>query len=178
MGNYNNTFAVLWTPDWYIFYVNGVFTFIATRGVSHVDEYIILSEEPYFWENLPDSVRNGAVVQDTFRVDYVRVYRKKSSTLVNNKNPKNLENFNLEQNYPNPFNPVTTIPYSIPNDNFVTLKVYDIMGQEVSTLLNEYKKAGTYAVSFDATNLPSGVYYYKLVSGRSFSKVEKMLLMR
>ncbi|NOY60859.1 MAG: T9SS type A sorting domain-containing protein [Calditrichaeota bacterium] len=172
-----NTFAVLWTPDWYIFYVNGVFTFIATRGVSHVDEYIILSEEPYFWNDLPDSVRNGAVVQDTFRVDYVRVYQKKSSTLVNN-NKKSVENFALEQNYPNPFNPFTTIPYSIPADNFVTLKVYDVMGQEVSTLVNEFKKTGAYTISFDATNLPSGVYYYKLVSGRSFSKMNKMLLMR
>ena len=173
-----NTFAVLWTPDWYIFYVNNVFTFIATRGVSHVDEYIILSEEPYFWKDLPDSVRNGAVIQDTFRVDYVRVYQKKSSTLVKNITQKNVENYALEQNYPNPFNPVTTIPYSIPADNFVTLKVYDIMGQEVSTLVNEQKKAGAYTVSFNATNLPSGVYYYKLVSGSSFSKTNKMLLLR
>ena len=57
-----NTVAVEWTPDWYIFYVNDVFTFIATRGVSHIDEYIILSEEPRFWKDLPDSVRNGATV--------------------------------------------------------------------------------------------------------------------
>ena len=173
-----HTIAVEWTPDWYIFYVNGVFTHIATKGVSHVDEYIILSEEPRFWEDLPDSIRNGATVQDTFFVDYVRVYQKKPAAPVEEREDKTLQKFALEQNYPNPFNPVTTIPFSISVDDFVTLKVYDMMGQEAATLVNEHKKAGAYAVPFDATDLPSGVYYYKLVVGSSFSKSRKMLLVR
>ena len=172
-----NTVAVEWTPDWYIFYVNDVFTFIATRGVSHIDEYIILSEEPRFWKDLPDSVRNGATVQDTFRVDYVRVYQKKSQTLVENAD-HSVTDFSLEQNYPNPFNPATTIVYSIPVADRVTLKIYNMMGAQVATLVDEQQKAGAYAVAFDAGNLPSGVYYYKLISGSSFMQTKKMLLVR
>ena len=72
--------------------------------------------------------------------------------------------FYLGQNYPNPFNPSTNIKYSIPADAMVTLKVYDILGTEVSTLVNEYQQAGTFDVVFNGSNLASGVYYYQLTS--------------
>ncbi len=99
----------------------------------------------------------------------------------------------LYQNYPNPFNPVTTIKYSVPAvmRNFVsqqnmrfgesqyniTLKVYDILGNEMATLINKHKIAGEYEVKFDGTNLPSGVYYYQLKVG-SNSQTNKMILMK
>ncbi|MBI5471520.1 MAG: T9SS type A sorting domain-containing protein [Ignavibacteriae bacterium] len=85
--------------------------------------------------------------------------------------------FALEQNYPNPFNPVTTINYELSNDNsqLTILKVYDLLGREVATLVNEEKPAGTYRVEFDAGNLPSGVYYYRLTTG-SFTQTRKMIL--
>ena len=70
--------------------------------------------------------------------------------------------YKLEQNYPNPFNPKTTIRYSIPANSFVTIKVYDILGQEIQTLLNERKSAGNYSFSFNADYLPSGVYFYRM----------------
>jgi len=83
----------------------------------------------------------------------------------------------LEQNYPNPFNPTTTISYAIPENSVVTLKVYDLLGREVATLVNEQKKAGNYGVKFDGSQLSSGVYFYQLRSG-SLTIVRKMLLLK
>ena len=85
------------------------------------------------------------------------------------------EDFILYQNYPNPFNPSTNIKYSIPADGIVTLKVYDVLGKEVSTLVNEYKQAGTFDVVFDGSNLASGVYYYQLTTGE-LSATKKLML--
>lgn len=85
--------------------------------------------------------------------------------------------FNLDQNYPNPFNPTTIIKFSIPEENNVTLKVYDVIGKEVSVLINEKKSAGNYEISFDAAGLSSGVYFYKLEAG-NFTSTKKMILIR
>ena len=92
--------------------------------------------------------------------------------------------FQLEQNYPNPFNPSTTIKYTIPNVTLsgvegsrVQLKVYDVLGNEVATLVNEEKPAGNYEVDFSASNLTSGVYLYKIQAG-SFVETKKMILLR
>ena len=87
------------------------------------------------------------------------------------------ESFMLNQNYPNPFNPSTSISYSIPQESFVTLKVYDILGNEVQTIVSEKQPAGNYDVSFDATDLPSGVYLYTLDAG-SFVMTKKMILLK
>ncbi len=91
--------------------------------------------------------------------------------------------YSLTQNYPNPFNPTTTIQYALPADNFVTLKVYDILGQEVVSLVNEFQKAGTYNVTFNAANLPSGLYIYNIKAGvdassSAFSQTMKMMLLK
>ncbi|HZW39795.1 MAG TPA: T9SS type A sorting domain-containing protein [Ignavibacteriaceae bacterium] len=86
-------------------------------------------------------------------------------------------NFILAQNYPNPFNPTTTISYSLHKKSFTTLKVFDILGREVITLVNEEKPAGSYSVDFNASNLSSGVYFYSLTSG-SFTMNKKMILMK
>jgi len=90
----------------------------------------------------------------------------------------------LYQNYPNPFNPSTTIYYSIPDLpagrqglSFVTLKVYDVLGNEIATLVNEEKPIGNYTVEFDATNLPSGIYFYQLRAG-NYVETRKMVLMK
>ena len=85
--------------------------------------------------------------------------------------------YSLEDNFPNPFNPTTTISYSIPNDEKVVLKVYDIIGSEITTLVNEEKAAGKYEVNFDASSLSSGVYIYKIQAG-SFVSSKKMLLLK
>ena len=88
-----------------------------------------------------------------------------------------VSNYHLAQNYPNPFNPITKIKYSIPKSELVQIKVYDILGKEVKKILNEYTQAGTYEIEFNARNLPSGVYFYKMISG-SYSDTKKMILLR
>jgi len=85
--------------------------------------------------------------------------------------------FELNQNYPNPFNPGTTIRYSIPSDGFVKLSIFNTIGEEVRTLVNEFKVAGSYDENFDAAELSSGIYFYKLQTG-SFVQTKKMILMK
>jgi hypothetical protein len=106
-----------------------------------------------------------------------------------NNNPKKLDaeeenalaqvptEFSLYQNYPNPFNPVTNIRFAIPTDGFTTLKVYNTLGQEVSSLMNEDLTAGTYEVQFDGSKLSSGTYFYRLTSGNSV-ETKKFILMK
>ena len=87
------------------------------------------------------------------------------------------ESFVLEQNYPNPFNPSTKISWQLPVGSYQTLKVYDILGNEVATLVNEFREAGSYEVEFDASKLASGMYLYKLQAS-SFVETKKMILLR
>jgi hypothetical protein len=98
--------------------------------------------------------------------------------------PNDIENennlpihYSLNQNYPNPFNPATTISYSIPNAGNVSLKIFNVLGQEVHSLINEYQNPGTYKVTFDASSLTSGVYFYSL-SSDNFLQVKKMMLVK
>ncbi len=101
-----------------------------------------------------------------------------SITFVNNIRGSGLpDDYQLSQNYPNPFNPTTTISYSIPNESFVTIKVYDILGREVETLVNEEKNAGNYNVNFNAGNLSSGIYFYRMQAG-NFIQTKKLLLLK
>ncbi|MFA6981162.1 MAG: T9SS type A sorting domain-containing protein, partial [Ignavibacteriaceae bacterium] len=85
--------------------------------------------------------------------------------------------FALAQNYPNPFNPETFIQFSVPQESFVTVKVFNTLGEEVATLLNEAKTAGTYNVSFNAKNLTSGIYFYT-IKANDFTSTKKMILMK
>ena len=87
------------------------------------------------------------------------------------------QNFNLTQNFPNPFNPSTKIEYSIPEESFVQLKVYDILGNEIATLINEEQSAGSYRADFSGANLSSGLYIAKLQAGH-YSKTIKMTLLK
>ncbi len=98
--------------------------------------------------------------------------------------------FSLSQNYPNPFNPTTIIKFTISDLRFTILKIYDVLGNEVATLVNEEKVAGIYEVEFDATGIPSGIYFYRLTtvdpssslptvtqgSGQGFTATKKMII--
>lgn len=92
-------------------------------------------------------------------------------------NDHTLHSFNLLQNYPNPFNPSTSISWQSPIDSWQTLKVYDVLGNEITTLVDAYQPAGKYEAEFDANGLPSGIYFYKLQAG-DFIQTKKMVLMR
>lgn len=85
--------------------------------------------------------------------------------------------YSLKQNYPNPFNPTTTIEFSIPEESFVELKVYDVLGNEVATLANDNFAAGTYRADFNGNNLTSGTYFYRLITG-NYVALKKMLLLK
>ena len=85
--------------------------------------------------------------------------------------------FILFQNYPNPFNPVTNINFSLPAKSFVSLKVFDLIGREVATFVSQEKSAGTYQVTFNASRLPSGIYFYRLIAG-TFTQAKKMLVLK
>jgi hypothetical protein len=108
-------------------------------------------------------VRNLIAVRDTV-------------TSVEN-NDEDILNYKLEQNYPNPFNSVTHIRYTIPQSGRVTLKIYDLMGKEVATLLARFQNAGSYDVIFQAGELASGIYFYTLTSG-NFMATKKLILLR
>ena len=92
--------------------------------------------------------------------------------------------YKLSQNYPNPFNPSTNIKYSIPQSSQVIIKVFDVLGSEILILVNEEKNTGTYELTWNAENLPSGIYFYRLQAlptGRqagSFVETKKMVLLR
>ena len=85
--------------------------------------------------------------------------------------------YKLNQNYPNPFNPSTAISYQLSAISFVTLKVYDALGREVMTLVNKEQPVGNYRINFDASNLTSGIYFYRIVAG-SFVQTKKMVLLK
>lgn len=87
------------------------------------------------------------------------------------------DGYSLSQNFPNPFNPATTINYTVAVNSFVSLKVFDVQGREISTLVNESKSAGSYNVTFDASNYPSGVYFYEIKAG-DFTDKKKMVLIK
>lgn len=90
----------------------------------------------------------------------------------------NPEEFSLGQNYPNPFNPTTKIRYKIQVASYIELKVFDALGKDVATLVNEMKIAGSYEVEFNASNLPSGVYFYSLIANGKQMSVKRMALVR
>lgn len=97
------------------------------------------------------------------------------TSVENNYEP--VQSFVLSQNYPNPFNPTTKIGYEIPERSFVTIKVYDVLGKEIATLVNEEKLNGSYEVEFKSNGLASGIYYYRIKAG-NYSQTKKMILLK
>lgn len=88
-----------------------------------------------------------------------------------------MKDYQLFQNFPNPFNPVTSISYQLPSSGNVTLKIYDVLGNEIKALIDEYKPAGRYTINFNASALASGIYFYRLkVNNYSFTK--KLILIK
>ncbi len=115
---------------------------------------VYLATDESVWKSNPDSIATEVVEEE------IKDYK-----------------YNLSQNYPNPFNPSTTIKYIIPKNSLVTLKVYDVLGREVKTLVNEYKTAGDYNADFNASHLASGIYLYRITAGK-YTAVRKMQLLK
>jgi len=152
-------------------------------GINWTDEYTTPATLTLNHMDFPDSL-NGC--QMGWAVGYGGTIHKMTSSGVTSMENQNEMPavYELSQNYPNPYNPSTRIEFTIPSVEthrdaslLVTLKVYDVLGNEVAILVNEYKSAGKYKVSFDASNLVSGLYFYKLTSN-GFSETKKMILLR
>ena len=118
------------------------------------------------------------IVAGSSTLDEIRLWENLLITTVEEGSNNSAPNqFELFQNYPNPFNPITTIKYQIPEPSFITIKIYDVLGNEIATLLNEEKSSGSYEVEFGASGLASGIYLYKLQSGKQID-TKKMLLIK
>ena len=139
-----------------------IFSITQGFGVDSIYFYFDFGDT---WITLKGCIIDGVIYGDTTIVD-----------VEDEQNPIASE-FELEQNYPNPFNPKTNIQYAISNRQFVTIKVYDILGNEIAILVDEEKPLGEYEVEFDAKGLPSGVYFYQLKAG-SFIQTKKMILLK
>lgn len=129
------------------------------------------------WTNLNNSqliiledLGNTGTISDT-------IYVNNQFIGIENKEPEVPTKFSLSQNYPNPFNPLTKIRYTLPKNIFVKLKIFDILGKEIETLVNEKQSPGTYEATFDASKYPSGVYFYKLET-ENYSETKKMVLIK
>jgi hypothetical protein len=125
------------------------------------------------------ALRQGsATTAATLNIDGFRVATSWSNLLTSLKNISTVApDFKLSQNYPNPFNPTTNIRFSLPSKEFVTLKTYNSLGMEVSTLVNQNLNAGIYEVNFDGKDLSSGTYYYRLTAG-NYTETKKMLMIK
>jgi hypothetical protein len=139
--------------------------FIEGKGTATASQYYTFVDE---------NVTNGSNQYRLKQLDYDGTFE--YSNIIQAEVGSPIE-ISLEQNYPNPFNPTTTIKYQIPERSFVTIKVYDVLGNEIETLVNEEKPAGSYEIEFNGTGLPSGTYFYQLQAG-SFVETKKMVLMK
>jgi len=128
------------------------------------------------WQDIDFTVVNGCPKGWAVGTGGV-ISKMRTTTGISNFNSEIPESFLLKQNFPNPFNPTTNINFSIPKTGFVSLKIYDIAGKEVADLVNEVKSAGNYIVGFNAANLPSGAYFYRIESS-NFVDTKKMLLIK
>lgn len=160
-----NVISLFGTKDvWTAFAVGAVMIPGATGDTASVD----------FW-TLPDSV-SGSWHAGTF-VLLDDIVLDNSVTGVERDEFTSPSSFSLAQNYPNPFNPSTQIEFTVPVRTHVTLRIYNIMGQEVRTLIDRDLQAGRYKADFDGTGLPSGTYLYRIQAGK-FSKTDKMTLLK
>jgi hypothetical protein len=156
---------------WYCYYAQYDAFFVSDPNHYLTHDEFTVDEEVWL---TPDDVANGfdTVVEEA--VAWIDTTTVGIEEHISESIPST---YRLSQNYPNPFNPITTIKYQIPELSFITLKVYDVLGNEIKTLVNKEKPVGSYNIEFDATSLPSGIYFYQLQAG-SFVETKKMVLLK
>lgn len=148
----------------------GLFDLIKDQEVDIIIAYVV---------GMGNSVNDGITLAKNYSDEIQQIYDDNFAyTLVNVKDePKIISSCVLFQNYPNPFNPTTTIKYSINSRQFVSLKVYDVLGNAVATLVNEEKSAGNYSFEFNGSNLASGIYFYQLKTD-GYTATKKLILLK
>lgn len=145
-----------------------------SRVVFEKGSRLISNDEEY---NFNSTRSFSSSVNENNMIDHKTLSGKLSENISVNSYGSSGKIFSLNQNIPNPFNPTTKINYQIPKDNFVTLKIFDVSGKEVETVVNDFQTSGNYNITFDGSRLSSGIYYYKIVSG-DFVSVRKMILIK
>ena len=152
-------------------------------SVNYYDYYVTKAAikdgmVPFIWDiNMQLFNRSTGAILDHEELDAIMKGAGIVTSISDKTNLNVPDGFRLEQNYPNPFNPTTRINYQLPVSASVTLKVFDVLGREVNTLVNKYQSAGHYSVQFNASNLPSGVYFYELKAGKYYN-TRKLLLLK
>ena len=160
-----------WPYDQVMTFHSGPFTLEEDKPITIIVGYTI---------GQGDSPLNSVTVGKELSAFVQQFYQSNfDDTILPVEDEKNLivDEFKLFQNYPNPFNPTTTIRFTISDVRFTTLKLYDVLGNEIKALVNEEKSTGNYEVKFDASSLPSGIYFYQLRAG-SFVETKKMILLK
>jgi 1,4-alpha-glucan branching enzyme len=139
------------------------------QGSFYAGNYreVFSNDSVYFYEN----------TQMTLPAWGYRLYEVGSGIIIYQEDEITMNSFTLSQNYPNPFNPTTKIKYSIPQSANVSIKVYNTLGSEMATLVDEFIPAGDYEITINAKNLSSGIYFYRIVSG-AYSETKKMILLK
>jgi len=160
----NSTMIVDWVPD------SEIYSLQVPLDMS-------LLEDGYKLYYKIEAIDKGLVPHRRFSPESGYYIAELDTTTDINDGIQNVFDFTLSQNYPNPFNPSTSIQYTVGSPHYVTLKVYDVLGNEVATLVNEEKPSGSYELEFDAEKLSSGVYYYRLKAGE-FIQTKKMILLK
>lgn len=172
LDQYNGRFTV--TPE----YPNGTYAYFVTVDSNDSSAYPYIIGPQYYGTLVGEDIQTaGHVTINEPLTDY------NPSTGIESMKNYSAKNYTLLQNYPNPFNPTTVISWQLPVRSQVILKVYDILGRKLSTLINEVETAGIHKIEFNANNLPSGIYFDKLqvsskVTGKEFTKVDKMILLK
>jgi hypothetical protein len=178
---YNVT--VLYNGSDFEIYINGKLDALSTFSGSILSTTIDLMIGQVLPGNNNNQYNFKGVLDDIRIYDYALSYNEIGklydivSDVKDQSNDQLPERTILYQNYPNPFNPTTLIGFSISDRGFVSLKVYDVLGKQVTTIVNEEKLAGTYQIEFDGSKLPSGVYFYRLIAG-SYIQTKKLLLLK
>lgn len=173
-----HTYSIVWNESLIQFFVDDQLYYFQSiaSGINSTEEF----QNPFFiilnlaiggnWPGNPDGTMQFPI---KMYVDYVRAYE--LITNINSTDDEIPSEIKLEQNYPNPFNPETRIKFSIPETEFVSLKIYDVLGKEIKSLINEKKPSGNYEIKFDGSSLTSGVYFIILQVGNVL-KTKKMVL--
>ncbi len=190
-NSWNNYIRILFTYSQFQPQTTGVIELLQNKQWNTSERYMYsYNNENYFlngiyeyWIN--DNWEPGVGVINVYNPDgfdmHFLTHRVEvhyaQTTYVNEEDKIHPQGYMLLQNFPNPFNPATTISFSIAESEFVTLKVYDVLGKEIELLVNEEKPAGNYKIQFDANSLPSGIYFYSISAG-GFHQTKKMILVR
>ena len=175
-------------------YMDG-FLYVAARGANQIYKISLTGEVTLFAGTGQQAVKDGPALQASFSLPNAVTFSPNANAFYTNGsggvirkiqleatglseiNELNPSSFSLEQNYPNPFNPSTTIKYSIPETEFVSLKLFDVIGNEVAILVDGMKSAATYRINFSAEELTSGIYFYVLKAG-DYINSKKLIIMK